>query len=171
MGILTKSLDVITPWIKKAVKKNRNGGKMKGSNSFNHKTVGIPQQLVGLDMSLNGVDEMKMVKAIFTILNKEGLAGDESIFSLLSQGKNIGGKIIRTFVITQSMQPKDPQAFMLQVLMDLDEPVDRDSYLNRLSTALGDNPDDVKDKIKTSVGDVMFNMDDDDFENLLTNLI
>jgi hypothetical protein len=154
------------PLLKKSLKKAK---KQKGP--VNTRSGSIPVEILNTDMIIDNLNERKIIMAMYKVLADKGLAGEGSILVSMAEGKSINGKLVRLVVMVQAMKPKDVNSFVLNALMDTDGSLTREEYLAAMANAMGDDLSDVKEKAKLMFGSMIFDLDDEDYENILNKII
>jgi len=153
--------------ISHALKQKRKSGGKSGPRS-----IEIPPSLMNMPEMDTDHKTRLLSQAIHTILQNEGLVGEDSMFKLISDGGSVKGRLIRSYVAAMAMKKEEGEVRRLFMQMMLNTSIDNPTtHVNAMMRVLGDDPEAIKTAFTERAMMEFVNLDDADFDSLLSDVI
>lgn len=168
MGIFMNLIEGLKPAIKYALKKQ------KGENgSSNARSVEIPSQLWAMKEAAVDEKTKTIAAALSKLLIKKDLAGDSNIFETIAKGDPIKGRVIRSYVASMALKRDELsiRKTFIQMLLDFTIDGDLQEHINKIISVMGDDPNNVQERLKEVATETFVSLDDADFENALNKIL
>lgn len=172
MGIFISLIDKMKPVITSAIKKSaKRRGTSTDTTDYN-RNVDIPSELMAMKEVTVDSETRALAKKFSALLEMSELAGPDNMFGQIAAGRGLKGRVIRSFVFSQSLKKNETDArrLFLQMLMDTTIEGAPDVYVNNIIKAFGDDPNVVRDKAKEAGFELLLDITDEDLENISNKL-
>lgn len=157
----------IGPMISHALKQRKKSGGSSGPRS-----IEIPPSLMNMPEMDTDHKTRLLSQAIHTVLQNEGLVGEDSMFKLISDGGSVKGRLIRSYVAAMAMKKEEGEVRRLFMQMMLNTSIDNPTnHVNAMMRVLGDDPEAIKTAFTERAMMEFVNLDDSDFDSLLSDVI
>lgn len=176
MGLFLSMLDKMKPVLQYALKQQRKDSRLRSNHNHSNNernSVSIPESLWQMKEPPHDDETMKTALIIAKLLEKEELAGPDSIFYSIANGAPIKGKLIRSYVASLALKKDElsVRKMFVQMLLNTTFEGTVDEHVSKITRVFGDDPVQIKEKVNFIATDTFVSMDDSDFDALINKIL